>query len=84
MHFCPFIRQPSSKQLFTKKMYVITSQLAGLKNILDIPVNRAVLMFWPTDDAIKAVPDDVRARLTDPSHLARFVKYHVVTQIHVS
>lgn len=64
------------------KEFVKLVKLAGLKNILDIPVNRAVLMFWPTDDAIKAVPDDLRARLTDPSHLARFVKYHVVTQIH--
>ncbi|PFX25122.1 Stabilin-2 [Stylophora pistillata] len=67
------------------KEFVKLVEQAGLKNILHVPVNRPVLMFWPTDAAIKALPGDLMVRLTEPSHLedlARFVKYHVVTQIH--
>ena len=66
---------------------IVIIQLAGLKNYLDVPVNRPVLMFWPTDDAIKGLPRDLMARLTNPSHvgdLIRFIEYHVVTQIQVS
>lgn len=44
-------------------------------------------MFWPTDDAIRGLPQDLKNRLLDPLHvgdLIRFIQYHVVTQIQVS
>ena len=44
-------------------------------------------MFWPTDDAIRGLPQDLKNRLLDPVHvgdLIRFIQYHVVTQIQVS
>ena len=44
-------------------------------------------MFWPTDDAIRSLPQDLKNRLLDPLHvgdLIRFIQYHVVTQIQVS
>lgn len=44
-------------------------------------------MFWPTDDAIRGLPQDLMNRLLDPVHvgdLIRFIRYHVVTQIQVS
>ena len=66
-------------------MYIV--QRAGLRNSLDVVVNRPVLMFWPTDDAIRALPRDLMTRVLDPVHvgdLIRFIQYHVVTQIQVS
>lgn len=62
-------------------------QQAGLRNSLDVQVNRPVLMFWPTDDALRGLPSGLMKRLTDPVHvgdLIRFIQYHVVTQIQVS
>ena len=44
-------------------------------------------MFWPTDDAIRGLPQELMNRLLDPVHvgdLIRFIQYHVVTQIQVS
>ena len=44
-------------------------------------------MFWPTDDAIGGLPQDLMKRLLDPvrvGDLIRFIQYHVVTQIQVS
>ena len=50
-------------------------------------MNRPVLMFWPTDDAIRGLPKDLMNQLLDPVHvgdLIRFIRYHVVPQIQVS
>ena len=44
-------------------------------------------MFWPTDDAISAMPQDLLTKLRDPAHLLdliHFVQYHVVTNTQVS
>lgn len=71
--------------LSTYSSYIL--QRARQRNRLDVVVNRPVLMFWPTDDAIKGLPQDLMNRLLDPVNvldLIRFIQYHVVTQVQVS
>ena len=54
--------------------------------MLDTQVNRPLLMFWPTDDAIKSLPVDFQNKLRDPLkvlELLHFVQYHVVVHIQV-
>lgn len=61
-------------------------QLAGLRNTLDIQVNRPLLMFWPTDDAVNSLPGDFQNKLRDPLkvlELIHFIQYHVVAHIQV-
>ena len=63
------------------------TQRAGLRNTLDVQVNKPLLMFWPTDDAIRALPNNISAKLHADSHLSeliQFVQYHVVVNIQVS
>ncbi|KAJ7377675.1 Stabilin-2 [Desmophyllum pertusum] len=66
------------------KEFVKLVKRAGLRNLLDVPVNRPVLMFWPTDVAIRSLPRALMLQLINPARvvdLIRFIQYHVVTQI---
>ena len=68
-------------------MYLFFPQLAGLRNRLDIQINRPLLMFWPTDNAVKSLPSNIVNKLTNPAHvldLIHFVQYHVVRHVQVS
>ncbi|XP_067024545.1 stabilin-2-like [Acropora muricata] len=59
-------------------------ELAGLAKKLDVQVNKPLLLFWPTNNAIKKLPTDLLAKLRDPTHsseLIQFVQYHVVIQV---
>lgn len=59
------------------KEFVNLVERAGLRNTLDVQVNKPLLMFWPTDDAIRALPNNI----SHLSELIQFVQYHVVVNI---
>lgn len=56
-------------------------QNAGLMSVINDPLHKPVTLFWPTDEALRALPKEQQDFLFKKSNKAKLVQYlrfHVI------
>ncbi|EMP23972.1 Stabilin-2 [Chelonia mydas] len=76
--------QESLKMVAAKQGYIMFSNLlenAGLMSVINDPLHKPVTLFWPTDEALRALPKEQQDFLFKKSNKAKLVQYlrfHVI------
>ncbi|XP_078677001.1 stabilin-2-like isoform X1 [Branchiostoma floridae x Branchiostoma belcheri] len=72
---------------FKYNLFLGALQTAGLVSLVSDPVHTPITMFWPTDHALKSMPDRKYQELLKPKNrgeLIEYLKYHIIRDARLS
>ncbi|XP_073179767.1 stabilin-2 [Lepidochelys kempii] len=74
----------SLKMVAAKQGYIMFSNLlenAGLMSVINDPLHKPVTLFWPTDEALRALPkeqQDFLFKKSNKDKLVQYLRFHVI------
>ncbi|XP_019370885.1 PREDICTED: stabilin-2 isoform X2 [Gavialis gangeticus] len=83
-------KRESLKMVAAKHGYILFSNLledAGLMSLINDPIHKPVTLFWPTDAAIRALPQEQQDFLFKKSNkdkLVQYLKFHIIRDAKIS
>uniref|UniRef100_A0A674K483 Stabilin 2 n=1 Tax=Terrapene triunguis TaxID=2587831 RepID=A0A674K483_9SAUR len=75
------------KMVAAKQGYIMFSNLlenAGLMSVINDPLHKPVTLFWPTDEALRALPkeqQDFLFKKSNKDKLVQYLRFHVIRDI---